>query len=88
VKGPRTVYPAWHEHAVRDPEYGWVDFPRLIGVYSSQELAEAAVHRARQLPGFRESNYNGRLPEEDKFIIDECTVGEVHWDEGFVEMDD
>jgi hypothetical protein len=87
-KNPRTLYPAWHEHAIRDPEYGWVDFPRLLGVYSTQKLADAAVERARALPGFRESSYNGRLSDEDTFFAGAAQVGEIHWDEGFVEMDD
>ncbi len=86
--GSHALYAAWHEHAIHDPEYGRVDFRRLIGVYSSQESVEAAVERARGLPGFRASRYNGRLPEEDTFIIDTCTAGEVHRGEGFIGMDD
>ncbi len=85
---PRTLYPAWHEHAIRDSEYVWVDFPRLIGLYSTRALAEAAVERAKSLPGFRESRYNGRLPDEDMFVVDKERVGDVAWDEGFFEASD
>ena len=49
---------------------------KLIGVYASRQLAEAARKRARQLPGFRES------PEG--FTIDRYELNKDHWAEGFV----
>lgn len=48
---------------------------KLIGVYSTKEKAEEAVNRLRRQPGFVD------LP--DCFYIDEYTLDEDHWDEGF-----
>jgi hypothetical protein len=49
---------------------------KLIGVYSSQEMAEHAVERFRGLPGFRE--------HPDGFHIDAYPIDEDHWTSGFV----
>jgi hypothetical protein len=53
---------------------------KVIGVYSTPELATEAIERYRHLPGFGES-MNG-------FEIDTYTVGEDHWTEGFVTVSD
>ncbi len=42
------VFLAWHTHAD-----GLDDNAKLLGVYSTRELAEAAVDRSRSKPGFR-----------------------------------
>lgn len=48
---------------------------KLIGVYSTQEKAEAAVVRLRRLEGFCDH------PED--FYIDGYDVDEDNWTEGF-----
>ena len=65
------VFPVWHTHEVDDFE-----FVRLIGVYSTQELAHAAARRAASRPGFRDT--------VDGFFVGGATLGKREWDEGFV----
>ncbi|WP_329202886.1 hypothetical protein [Streptomyces sp. NBC_01435] len=48
---------------------------KVLGLYSSRQLAEERIERARSLPGFR------RSPEG--FFLHEYTVGEAHWPHGF-----
>jgi len=49
---------------------------KLIGVYSTEESARAAVARLSLQPGFRES--------PSGFHVDRYTVDKDHWAEGFV----
>lgn len=48
---------------------------KLIGVYSSQEMADAARERALQLPGFRD--------HAEGFFIQAYELDHDHWPEGF-----
>jgi len=57
------------------PESGKV---KVVGIYSSRELAQAAQERARLLPGFAD--------EPDGFTIEEYAVDEDHWPRGFVRL--
>ena len=57
------------------PETGKV---KVIGIYSSKALAEAAETRARLLPGFAE--------EPDGFTIEQYGVDQDHWPRGFVRL--
>ena len=57
------------------PESGRV---KVIGIYSSPELAEAAVERARVLPGFAN--------EPDDFTIHRYELDKDHWPRGFVRL--
>jgi hypothetical protein len=49
---------------------------KVIGVYSSEQLAGQAIERARLLEGFRD--------EPDCFIVGEYKVNEDKWADGFV----
>lgn len=57
------------------PETGRV---KVIGIYSSRELAEGAEKRTRQLPGFSD--------EPDGFSIEQYEVDRDHWPRGFVRL--
>jgi hypothetical protein len=57
------------------PETGKV---KLIGIYSSNALAEAAEARTRLLPGFAE--------EPDGFTIEQYEIDKDHWPRGFVRL--
>ena len=57
------------------PETGRV---KVVGVYSSRELAEAAVERTRLLPGFAD--------EPGGFTIEQYEVDRDHWPRGFVRL--
>ena len=57
------------------PETGKV---KVIGIYSSWELAEEAEERTRQLPGFAD--------EPDGFSIEQYEVDKDHWPRGFVRL--
>ncbi|WP_086723418.1 DUF7336 domain-containing protein [Streptomyces carpinensis] len=54
------------------------DDAKLLGVYSTLEKAEERVRRARLQPGFAD--------EPDCFVIDEYTLDEDEWTEGFVRV--
>ena len=57
------------------PETGRV---KIVGIYSSRALAEAAQERSRLLPGFAE--------EPDGFTIDQYEIDRDHWSRGFVRL--
>lgn len=57
------------------PETGKV---KVIGIYSSDALAEAAMQRVRVLPGF--------VDQPDSFTIDSYEIDEDHWTRGFVRL--
>jgi hypothetical protein len=57
------------------PETGKV---KVVGIYSSRALAEAADARSRELPGFAD--------EADGFTIEEYEVDRDHWPRGFVRL--
>ena len=57
------------------PETGKI---KVIGIYSSETLAEAAMQRAQVLPGFAD--------QPDSFTIDRYEVDEDHWSRGFVRL--
>jgi hypothetical protein len=51
------------------------DDAKLLGVYSSRAKAEARITSARLLPGFAD--------EPECFTIDEYTIDQDEWVEGF-----
>ena len=57
------------------PETGRV---KVIGIYTSEELAEAAVERTRSLPGFAD-HPNG-------FRVERYDIDRDHWPRGFVTL--
>jgi hypothetical protein len=57
------------------PETGRV---KVIGIYSSRKLAQAALERTRLLPGFSD--------EPDGFTIEQYEVDKDHWPRGFVRL--
>jgi len=57
-------------------EVNGVENSKIIGVYSSREIAESIIIKYKKLPGFR--NY----PNE--FFIDGYELDEDNWEEGFV----
>ena len=52
---------------------------KVIGIYSTRQLAESAKVRLREQPGFREK-FGG-------FHIDEYLMDEDNWKEGFLLSD-
>lgn len=48
---------------------------KLIGVFSSEQLAESAIMSVRTMPGFRDNL--------DGFSIGEHTIDDIKWREGF-----
>ena len=65
-----NVFILWHVHQTESDE----EDSKLIGVYSTEQLAEAARERSRHLPGFRD------LP--DAFVINRYDVDSDHWTAG------
>jgi hypothetical protein len=66
-----NVYMVQHTHVHED---GREDV-KILGVYSSEPLAQAAVRRAHALPGFRD------LP--NGFEVVKIRVDRDEWSEGF-----
>ena len=66
------VFLLFHTHELPGGE----DDDKLIGVYSSAEMAEGAKRRALMLPGFKDA--------PDGFVIDRYALDEDHWQEGYV----
>ncbi|HEV2189599.1 MAG TPA: hypothetical protein VGR70_20480 [Stellaceae bacterium] len=67
----KFVYLMWH---MREP--GSDETAKLIGVYRSEDDAQAAVARLRDQPGFRHFH--------DGFHIERYELNKDHWTEGFV----
>jgi hypothetical protein len=51
---------------------------KVIGIYSSEALAEAAMERARILPGF--------VDQPDCFTIERYEIDDDHWPRGFIRL--
>lgn len=89
---PVDVYLLWHvrhapfldgrptEHRGEDGELIWDeedgDDLKILGAYSTEQKAQDRLVRARELPGFRD--------EPDCFLVDQYTLDEDRWTEGFV----
>jgi len=69
----QTIWLVWHidDDAPSDEE----EYEKFIGVYSSEELARAAVDRLRDKPGFRD------YPE--RWRIDYRYLDHDHWRDGY-----
>lgn len=67
-----SVFLLWHVREGPDGE----ENAKLIGVYSTAELAEEARQRTVTLPGFRD--------HPDGFIVDRYGLDRDHWKDGFV----
>ena len=67
-----TVYVVEHLHIIDDDE----ENVKMIGVYSTEQLAQEAVERLRLQPGFCDA--------QDGFNIDRYKLDEDNWTEGYV----
>jgi hypothetical protein len=65
------VFVLQHVHQTTDGD----ESVKLIGIYSTRNLAEDAIKRASRLPGFIETI--------DGFNIDEYELDKDYWSEGF-----
>jgi hypothetical protein len=71
------VFILWH-HYSNDPDD---DSEKLLGVYSSREIAEERRDRKyKHLPGFCRG--------EGEFTIDPYDLDQDHWNEGFFRPDE
>ena len=75
----KTVFVLQHVHTVRDGQDEDEDI-KLIGVYSTDAHAHAAIARLSTLPGFRE--------HLDGFHITPQELNKDEWTEGFVSWRD
>ena len=67
-----SVYLLWHVRS--DDEDG--DDAKLVGVYSSEDFAQAAIERKKAFPGFAD--------HPDGFEIARYEIERDAWSEGFV----
>ncbi len=63
------------QHSYESPDTGEEEI-KFIGAYSSKDKAKNAIVRLSKQPGFRDLS--------DCFVIDEYTMDQDHWSEGFV----
>lgn len=60
-------------------QYGYemdkIEETKIIGIFSSKEIAEQVLIKYKSLPGFKDY--------PDSFFIDECTIDKSYWEEGF-----
>lgn len=66
-----AVYLLWHVHEIDDEEDS-----KLLGVYSTERLAQDRIARSRQSPGF--------VDHPDGFVVSRYEVDRDEWTEGFV----
>ncbi len=57
-------------------ELNGVEDSKIIGIYSSKEIAESIVIKYKELPGFKD------YPNE--FFIDGYELDKNNWNEGFI----
>jgi hypothetical protein len=70
------VWVVWH---IDDDAADWEEErEKLIGVYSTEPLARAAIERLRDKPGFRD------FPE--RWRVDEFRLDKDLWTQGFVRV--
>lgn len=67
-----SVWLLWFEREQKEAD----DIELLIGVYRTEQAAEAAIGRLKDQPGFRDFPQGFRLAE--------YTLDEDHWAQGFV----
>ena len=68
----KSVYLLFHTHRLEDGE----DDDKLLGVYSSRELAERKIEdKYIKLPGFCDA--------EGEFVVDEYVIDQDGWEEGY-----
>ncbi|WP_042161460.1 DUF7336 domain-containing protein [Paenibacillus gorillae] len=70
----KTIFIVQHSYEVG--EGSLYDETKLIGVYSSKEIAESVVEKFKRLPGFRDYL--------DAFYINEYEIDKDNWTEGFI----
>lgn len=70
----KTVFVLHHTHRQSENR----EDVKLIGIYSSEAQAHAAIERMRTLPGFRD------VP--DGFEISRYPIDQDHWTSGYVTM--
>jgi hypothetical protein len=69
------VHILWHHY----PDDADDENAKLLGVYSSRELAEQRIGKCASLPGFSSG--------EGAFSIDPCEVDKDEWTEGFFRVE-
>ena len=72
----KKVYLLWHTHINENLRNG--EDVKLLGTFSSVELAKNTENRAKLLAGFKDA-VNG-------FHIAEYEIDKQHWTEGFVTL--
>jgi hypothetical protein len=72
-----TVYILWHVGQDFD-EKGDDEDAKLLGVFSSNDTAQAWQEEARLLPGFRDA--------PDRFMIEPHELDKPEWTEGYVRV--
>lgn len=80
----KTVFLVQHLHTLAD---GCEDL-KIIGIYSTKEAAFSAIEKVKTQPGFSECPQL-REPSVDEnvvdgFYIDEYTLDEDHWTDGYL----
>lgn len=74
-----SVFLRWHQFEFRNNKSEDLEErAKLIGAYRSKASSQDAIGRVKDQPGFRE--------HPDGFVIDEYSLDQDHWEEGFVTL--
>lgn len=68
----KNVFILWHTHELSDED----EDSKLLGVYSSESIANDKINEYKKLPGF--------CDHPDGFEIAKYEVDSDYWQEGFV----
>ena len=77
---PTILYELWHFSILAEQEFDEDADYKSIGIYSSHSLAEAAIARLRDKPGFRDW--------PDGFRIFKRRLDRDTWVDGYISADD
>lgn len=79
----KSVFLVQHLHTLDDE----CENVKIIGIYRTQDAALAAIEKVKDQPGFEEfpelRNPLEDYEVEDGFYIDEYTLDEDHWTDGY-----
>lgn len=75
----QTVYLLWHQFEFRNSkEEELEERAKLIGVYTSEQMANQAIDRMACKPGFRDY--------QKGFLIDRYELNQDNWQDGFITL--
>ena len=73
----KHIYVLEYSYEIDDPNYDYISYYALIGIFESMESAEATIDFLMTKPGFKDHS-------RQCFNIDSYKINETEWKGGFV----